>query len=258
MPPTPAFLEHAIGHAGVNGGNPRGALWFCGIEFGHRADKEASLDAVVHRPVGAGGFPCWTPAYLENIATWNGGRDLADTWPFMQKMARVAMGYDGRAVATLPETKAYVRESLLREDKLTFQLNLYPVPFNSSGDGEFTERHRELTGFPNKTLYRAWCMEHRFPRLREVFGQYRPPLLVCVGTSFAAEYRLAFLGEARAFERPAEVISLPSGKRVDLYPANGGASVVAVAPFLGQGGLMASADLHSLGASLATRARPTS
>lgn len=254
--PTQSFLSHALDFAGINGGNPNGRLWFCGIEFG-KEDHQVELDdPSIRMPPGAT-FPCWSEEYAKQVGGW----EIVCSWPYIQKMARIAMAFGGRPAATLEDVRVYTRTRLLHSDGDTLHLNLYPLPLNNAADSEFGDEHRRRTGFPNKTWYRAWCMEYRFPRLRQLVERHSPLALVCTGTSFAADFRLAFLGEEGTHSSPVDVVDLgrehPTGRagsrKVEFYRMNAGPTLLAITPFLGQGGIMANDELETLGRILAER-----
>lgn len=263
--PTPAFAEHGAGFAGINGGNPHARIWFCGIEFGDRPDERdsrresgvaadehlyARLDNPEHRMKANPDFPSFsaerdTPEWTQYALS-----------PFLQKMARIVLAFREE---TATDLRGVVGGRLFAPGVgLATQLNLYPMPSNRTGDAGFEERHQRATGFTNRTLYRAWCMVHRFPFLRSLVEKYRPAVLVCSGTSCAPDFRLAFLGAHRAFEQ-GEVVELraqdgstESKKTVTFYDA--GDTILVITPFLGQGGLMANAHLEALGHELRRRA----
>lgn len=248
MQPTPEFLAHATGFAGINGGNPSSPIWFCGIEYS-TSEPDAHLDDPTTRMPQGAVFPSWTDEALAP----KGGWEAATTWPFTQKMARIAMAFEMDAAPTLADVKHHIEHRMLRGAPVgtACQLNLYPVPFNRSEDAGFTQAHQALTGFPNKILYKAWCMEHRFPALRRLVHAYRPRVLVCTGTSFASDFRLAFLGPERVFEAgraltQEHAAGSPALQQVQMH-AICDHTLLAITPFLGQGGLMANDDLQQLG-----------
>ena len=166
----------------------------------------------------------------------------------MQKMARVSLSWAGDESPGLPLVRAYVREQLCRLDGDTFQLNLYPVAFNNTSDSEFDDRYRALTGFDSKTAYRLWCREHRFPRLRALVRDHAPAALICVGSTYEEDYRLAFLDPPQRWSSPSHSFVLPRAQRdVRVFRLEQEGTLVAITPFLGQGGIMANSDLAYLG-----------
>lgn len=267
MQPTKRFLEHAAGFAGINGGNPKSPIWFCGIEFATGAENVV-LDDPAPRLQGGADFPYYSTAQVALAGGW----DQVTKWPYVQKMARISLAYRERSNIKGHEVKEHIRSGLLSAapDGAACHLNLYPLPMNRSGDDGFGREHQSLTGFPNKVHYKAWCMEHRFPFLRALVEKYSPEVIVCTGSSFRQDFRYAFLGADRihpaADDMPAVVeLTRPSdgerqdGKRrrkpktVELAPINE-STLMVVTPFLGQGGLMANQDLEKLGHILRERA----
>lgn len=268
MQPTKAFLEHSLGFAGINGGNPHSPLWFCGIEFGSKPDV-VELDAPASRFDDNSDFPSYTEATVRRVGGWG----VVCKWPYLQKMARISLAYQGHTNTGIRDVRKHIRGGLLGAppDGVACHLNLYPLPMNRAGDDGYGREHQALTGFPTKVLYKAWCMEHRFPFLRKLVEQYRPEVVVCTGSSFAQDFRFAFLGvdrihpEAGATGNSEKLVrsgdddpqageKVRAPKVVEFTPINEHTLLV-VTPFLGQGGLMANEDLENLGRILRDRAR---
>lgn len=268
--PTEAFEQYAAGFAGIDGGNPASPIWFCGIEYADRlamqeARREEAGDEVVSirlddprpRLRHDREFPCLADPPVSGSTEWS----LYTGSQYLRKLTRVVLAFHDLSWpadrATLEKTIA-ARLFAPRGVGLTAHLNLYPVPFRGAGEDSFTAAHAEATGFVNRTLYRAWCMEHRFPFLRGLVQRYQPAVLVCAGSTFAGDFRLAFLerdhlfNSGEAFDLRARGDDASTAKRVALYEA--GRTLVAITPFLGRGGLMATDHLEALGHELRRRA----
>jgi hypothetical protein len=250
--PARRFIESALGNGGINGGNPQGDLWFCGIEFGLHRDHRPSValdDQAEDRVQRGCSLPAWTDTYLEVVRGAHGSAwTPVDSLPFMQKMARIVLGWHGEESPDLGDVKKYVRTKLSRPGGETFQLNLYPVAVNSAADNAFDGDCEQVIGLPNKRAYRLWCRDNRFPRLGELVRRYQPRVLVAVGSTFEEDYRLAFLEPPQRYASPAPQLQFNvAGREVPIFKIAGTRTLLAITPFLGQGGLMANADLATVG-----------
>lgn len=225
------FADWAIGWSGVNGGNPAGHLWVCGLEFGTGEDKP-TLDRDRER-FAVEGVPAWTDPFVEAYRT------PITRSPFIRKLAKVVLAYQGRPIDKYGDFRV---GGLLRHDGVAFHINLYPLPFRNMGAG-WSRDHYDLTGCPSKLLYRAWCMQRRFPWLASQVRRYAPDVLVCTGSSYADDFRLAFCADPFA---PGTSWSLPSGKQVEEHTIDDTTRLL-ITPFFGQGGLMRNDDLAALG-----------
>jgi hypothetical protein len=237
----PEFAEWARGWSGVNGGNPNGALWVCGLEFG-TGEETPTLDRSRER-YAIEGVPAWTQDFIRDY------REQILKSPFIGKLAKVVLAFEGRPIK---DYRDFRLNGLLMPAGTAFHINLYPMSFRNMHGGHWSREHFELTGHPNKLLYKAWCMEHRFPWLAEQVRHAAPKVLVCTGTSYAEDFRFAFTTDP--FDDGAKW-TLPSGKRVEEHSINEGKTRLLITPFFGQGGLMKDEDLEALGrhASYGTR-----
>jgi len=79
-------------NSGILGGNPKGNLWVCGIEYGGE-EKEPKLHQD-HKIFEKNGYPCWD--------TGKNGQDYpsvykeCDGWQFQQKIAKIVLTMEGR------------------------------------------------------------------------------------------------------------------------------------------------------------------
>ncbi|MFT4627465.1 MAG: hypothetical protein ACI8PZ_006149 [Myxococcota bacterium] len=226
------FADWAVGWSGVNGGNPAGPLWVCGLEFGTGEDKP-TLDRDRENYT-VEGVPAWTDAFVRAYRT------PITRSPFIRKLAKVVLAFEGRPINDYADFRV---GGLLRPAGTAFHINLYPLSFRNMHGGHWSRDHYELTGFPNKLLYRAWCMQHRFPWLASHARRAAPRVLVCTGASYAEDFRYAFCADPFA---SGTSWSLPSGKRVEEHAIGDGTRLL-ITPFFGQGGLMRNDDLAALG-----------
>jgi hypothetical protein len=240
---SPIF-ENAAKMAGNDGGNPDGRLWFCGIEPGSPDDIPDNSNPVsaLNNYITKGFsyerdnifIPCWNDKFKDFF------RDKYTKWQFEQKVAKIACSYHDRPIS---EYKQYLEEELYAKDGNTFKLNLYPFAFKSSDDYHWTKKYYKATGIPNKTYYRAWCMEHRFPVLRNLLIKYEPATLICAGSSFKYDFMLAFAPD-KLFEE-IEIEEINNKYIIEYFLL--GKSLVIITPFLGLGGLMSDDELEALG-----------
>jgi hypothetical protein len=276
--PNDDFAHLALLPGGIYGGNPGNprtgeqTLWFCGIEFA--PDKSLDPDTGVtppsraleipglERPVE---LPYWTEDYLDKVdaaeCVTKRPRAVA-TWQFIQKVARIALAFEGRPegpeAPDITAVQEYIESELCRPAEAsgsTCYLNLFPVDMARADDGSWNAEAFQRTGFINKTLYRAWCMEHRLPIFRALAAHYKPKAIVCAGSTFEREFRLAFLPRHQHWDE-GESVEIWEGKRrktVRLIRINDGATTLALTPFLGQGGMMANESLRQVGALLRDR-----
>jgi len=246
------FSDWAASLEGFDGGNIRGPIWFCGIEFGvgPEALKRTSIlgKRQYYYKVGDMAVPCWDDRHIE----WATESGAIKRWPFNRKITRVACSYLGDK--TPPA--AYMRNELFRQDGQTFKLNLYPLRF-ANIRSDWTPEHKKVTGLPNKLVYQAWCMEHRFPVLKSLVHRFRPRVLICTGNTHRGDFMDAFHPEGRFGEVDKYRIAGSNRHRsVVGFWLNDGSTLVLITPFFGQGGLMSTKSLESLGR-LARRVAPS-
>lgn len=227
------FQDWAKAWSGCNGGNVNADLWVCGLEFG-TGHKKPFLDRR-HERHHVDGVPAWTPGFLAEFG------DQVEASAYIRKLAKVILAFRGQPIG---DYKTFRMGRMLRSDGQAFHLNLYPLSFRSSGADLWSKEHYELTGLPNKVIYRAWCMEHRFPWLAQHLREAGPKVLLCTGTSFREDFLCAFSADPFADKTPR---TLPSGKVVEERLINQGRTRLLISPFLGQGGIMSNADLTALG-----------
>ncbi len=233
------FKVWACEYSGILGGNPNGDLWVCGIEYG--GNEEGPKLHQDHKTFEKEGLPCW------DMGT--GGVDYTQTypdctaWQFQQKIAKISLTMKNKDTK---DYKLYIKEELCRSNENTFLLNLYPLRFKKSDDEYWTKKHYDLTGFPNKIAYKAWCMKHRFPTFRDLVKKYKPKALICSGAGYASDFKCAFLPSENYFDKGIEHELPKSKKKFHAFKINNNQTTLLITPFLGQGGIMSDEDLGAI------------
>ena len=233
------FIGWAKGFSGMNGGNLYAPLWFCGIEFGGDQDIEFKIDEkYAYRNKKGEIIPCWNEDYRNDHKGKNGYK----TWPYVQKCAKVACQF---VKGDIRDFYDYM-DSLFSKNGDTFALNLYPINFPKSSDDYWTNKHYKKTGFPNKLMYKAWCMANRFPFLRKLVNEYRPKTLICTGNNFRQDFRLAFAPTEKLFDEAFYQKEEIDKYKCEHFKINGEETLVVITPFFGQGGIMSDVGLIEL------------
>ncbi len=235
---NPDFAKWAAGFSGCDGGNPKGRIWLCGIEWGLSGSgpKYNVLDEFRHDVTSAptgykdadGNSPQFNQKFIKLLAAMKAANDVAFLKVFKEH--------------PIP----------FHKDSDLFKLNAYPLAFKSDGDERWNEDFYRATGFPTKSLYRAWCQTHRFPIIKSWVEKYSPALIIATGTSYRTDYQLAFGGVEAVYPKyPATTEDLKDGQQLVYLPVNGGKTILAVIPFLGgRHGLNSDLRIRQFGAAL--------
>ena len=211
------FQRWATGYSGFDGGNPRGPIWFCGIEYGGGEDR---------------------PHFGFDVDVTEPGSISAD-----ETLQFIGHPYNSNAVklysAILGDEPGKYKDiarsrRVFGKDSDLFKLNLYPLSFHTDNDDLWEEWHFEKTGLPTKSLYRAWCQVHRFARFTAWTRQHAPKLVIGTGLSHEKDFIMAFNGADTIF-KPADAITVEtiSEKSLKWLPINDGRTILAIVPFLG-------------------------
>jgi len=170
------YAKWATGFSGCDGGNLKGSIWLCGIEFGGgHTEKNLVFDAVD------------TPTYVGE--------------PHYSREQFIKYQYCWKAVKLLAEladrdkgdyTSFFKEESCFDRDSDYFELNLYPIGFKSTSHARWADWLVRKTGLANKQQYLDWWFEHRFPALRKWLLDYSPSLVLCTGKTYAPQFQSAF------------------------------------------------------------------
>lgn len=238
-PPVPsatadAFRAWCLGHSGCPGGDPgsrrRPAIWVCGIEPG--GSRSLPIDELArtlqHDDVGR---PC--PGYTD----WHD--NLAHS--FTRRITKLLAAFEGGRMADY-RAFAAAQRPFTRARRGYYRLNLYPLAFHDTDPARWTAGLAGLTGFARKADYLAWCDAQRLPWMRALARRHRPRLIVGLGKSWQAAFRLAFLEPDSALQQ--ETVG---GKSLD-WAINADGALVAILPFLtSASGLQSDAALQAVG-----------
>lgn len=233
------FPEWAIDYSGMVGGNLKGKLWLCGLEYGGSEDLE-NLVFELPEPQQPyhNGVPCLDDK--SELLSWKPQRRYFD-----YRVAKVACAY-----FNLPMTgyQDYFLNRLYHHNGDTFRMNLYPLAFPSTDQGHWQNVFTEKTGFQNKEDYKAWCREHRFPFLKNLLKTHEPEVLICTGLECFEDFKLAFLDDPIA-ATALEIQWLDSkGQKKTFYFYRAGKTKLIIVPFLGnRHGLVSNEHLLKLG-----------
>jgi len=215
------FTKSAREWLGIDGGNPHGELWFCGLEYGGSNDAPTAYDP--DQQFSKDNIPCWNDKRktIEPLIYHN--------FTYDKHCSKVATAYQGLAHEKYED---YYISDLYNSGGHTFKMNLYPLPFPRV-NSDWNEGQIRLTGFKEKSEYRHWCREYRFRRLRELLLKYKPRVLICTGINHAKEFKDAFLDDPESM--PYDMKSNKRGyKLLETYKANESTHLI-ISRFFGNG-----------------------
>jgi hypothetical protein len=207
---TEDFAKWASGFSGCDGGNPRGGIWLCGIEYGGGGDSEGDLN------------------FSEDVSKPRSeARAVGDFCRFQynSKALKLLCALSGRDVRAY--RSFYEDRRCFSSESDYFKLNLYPIGFRDTS-ARWEDWLARKTGILTKAEYTQWCETQRFPQLRKWSQQYRPRLIICTGKSHRSAFFRAFCG----FSEPHKLED--QGEKPFWYiQTNSGHTLVAVVYFLG-------------------------
>ena len=140
MTATSEFATWATGFSGCDGGNLKGSIWLCGIEYGGReADATFEFIDVTH------------PGYFGDPSIWN-GCDVDDFLKYQYnwraaKLLSAFAGYTDMA----KYAKFFQDHHCFRQEGSYFKLNLYPIAFRSTATTHWRPWLAEKTGLSSRT-----------------------------------------------------------------------------------------------------------
>jgi hypothetical protein len=217
MSVTPAFEKWAKGFSGCDGGNLKGEVWFCGIEWGlgkdHPIEEELKVDRSAvpqeyRSPEEILKYPNVGVRLIKLITAIRGGS--------VQDYHRVA----------------YETPFPFDRQSQYFKINLFPVACKDTR-AIWGEALKANTGFPTKADCLQWCRQNRFPEMRGWVEKGKPKLIVGFGARWEPDFRNAFgfttaKGSTETIEEGLNLVWMRIGK-----------TTLAIIPFLGwQGGLL--------------------
>ncbi len=180
------FKNWACSFSGCDGGNPKADIWLCGIENANpEQDKKENIQ------------------YYKSISA-KGCVEISEDYDFFSKENKYGMKYRGfnqnfaKIYNAYLGNKAEDFENLLDGDEKILKLNLYPIAFRNTSSEYWNEYNlKDITGFKNKYLYQTWCFFNRAETFRELRKEYKPKLIICVGTSYLLDF-IMFFGKGGA------------------------------------------------------------
>lgn len=221
---TEDFSRWAMGYSGCDGGNLGGSIWFCGIEYGGNEAEDKFQFADVSVPL-----------------------DISDAerrkffvYQYNIKIAKLYSAIIGAEVSTYLQTA--LRDRLFAKESCCFKMNLYPISFHHDSDDLWQKWLYRKTGLPTKSIYRAWCQIHRFPKIRKWITQYSPKLIVATGITYKNEFIMAFDDVETIYRNKAKPEPL-SGREFVSLEINEDKTILAIIPFLG-GRYGLNSDIH--------------
>jgi hypothetical protein len=232
------FADWAVGFSGFDGGNPAALIWISGIEWGGDDKPILWPNEYTFQDEEGKYIPCRNERYRVKYPNYLSYR-------FDQKVAKLLVNLFGEQVGC-NDYKDYMEQYLYTENGHCFRLNLYPLNAPKSNDELWTKDYYELTGFPTKILYWAWCTENRFPFLKQLVEKYSPKVIIGTGSTFRRDYILAFAEPSLIFTRN-RIENIQSTKfNVEMVTTNSGKTNLLITPFFGQGGIMSDSGIDGL------------
>ncbi len=184
---TPKFEKWAKGFSGCDGGNLRGSIWLCGIEWG-LGDKH-ELAEELERPVSK------PPQRYKRPADVLGGPK--GKYPFNEMFLKLTAAMRGGSVQDYKRI-AFEEPFPFHRRSDFFKLNVFPIAFKKIKQKHdprlWFDKYGELTGLSTADQYIDWCRANRFPAIRSWVKRGRPRLIICVGGSkeFRDDFQKAF------------------------------------------------------------------
>ena len=225
------FEKWATSYAGMDGGNPRGPIWICGIEPGAGDEEPGKFNL---SPVNE--MPYMTP---DNLSWFpNTSFDIKAVKLYAALMSEEPKHY--KEVAS--------RNRVFGHNSNSFKLNLYPIAFGHDDDEDaWKEWQFKVTGFASKTMYRAWCQDHRFAKLTAMTRQFAPRLIIGAGRGrHLRDFIMAFNGVDALFRSLENMTEERiQNKLLNRCLINDGKTLLVVVPFLGGPHGLSSDDLLS-------------
>lgn len=234
MPINSNFANWANSLTGCDGGDIINSdIWVCGIEWGWGKDKsqtQTDYEARLRKY-----YSEELSKEMEEIGEHkNDEYDiLGETgYQFGQKFSKLYAVIRGHELADHLEV---ARRSLRTE---IYKMNLYPIAFPDTKQDYWSKYGlSNVTGIETRELYLAWCRVHRFPCFANSVKNYRPKLIIGTGTSYTADFILAFGGELGLTNLERETVmpdSSRNGRAREIYFASiGETTTLVVTPFFG-------------------------
>ena len=226
------FENWALGYSGCDGGDIGGpsspSTWVCGIEWGGGHTPEA---LATHMEEDATQPPSGYINWMENLA-------YIFNWQAMKLLSAINGG-------PVSEYKKFAEtvQPFVEGRRGYFKMNLYPIGFKDTSHSRWHNQFADITGLEEKSDYLAWCSEYRFPQIRRWAASAKPKLILCLGKSYAAEFKAAF------HDIEAEFNHESIDDRDLFWSENSHGSLVVVIPFMvNRNGLVRNVSIQKFGA----------
>lgn len=227
---NPDFAEWATLMSGCSGGNPDGAIWLSGIEWGGK-DETAEFKKEIAELKGK--VPSWTDEDVGSIFA-NRRKHQFDIRAF--KLLGAVCNKELLDNAALEEfARRCVKYS---PDSDFFRMNLYPLSFRNISNRQWVASRRDKTiGIPTKTEYMKWCREHRFPRIKSWIdgageAKTNPRLIIGVGSGCLHDFVAAFHGEPGPGRDDLIQTEVVGDRELHWLRIRNGRAMLCVVPFL--------------------------
>ncbi|MFZ4526312.1 MAG: hypothetical protein ACOYOE_12470 [Chlorobium sp.] len=190
------FAQWAELKSGCDGGNPDGAIWLCGIEWGGGDDvKEIDFSEQIKN---FNKEPERTEKEHEEVLN-----NSSKTWTFDHNAYKLISVICNNQTLNDFNYYEYAKQKITyRKNSEFFKLNLYPISFKDTDENLWNSEWQQKTGFPTKHHYILWCWNNRFKSIKTWINQNNPPkLIICAGKTLLQDFLMAFVDqENTAFE----------------------------------------------------------
>ena len=175
-PTCKQLKDYINSYSGIDGGNFKSRIWFCGIEYGGAPEL---LDGKIK-------------SYeLKDVKGWNDDFknqhpwEERQKWPFNRAIAKIMAtlihGPDGKKL-----WQGYYENQLFTPAGNDFKLNLFPLAFRD------IKGWVESSCFQKKTQYYDFCRKDRFDLLCKLRSDLNPQIVVCFGLCCKSDFEKAF------------------------------------------------------------------
>lgn len=180
------FKKWATGYSGFDGGNAKGEIWLCGIEWGGESpsciqELEALfLEDVRKIPTGY--------IYHEKNLVFNYNKRFIHIIGAM-KDEKFSSGDVQEKIKNLNK-----KEKFFTEKSNYLKLNLSPLNFPNTDGGKWDDKYEEITKFKTKSDYEKWVWTEREKLFKDMEKEYKPKLIITFGTSsnYITKYKKFF------------------------------------------------------------------
>jgi len=230
--PARSFEQWATGYEGMDGGNVKAQLWFCGIEYGGQIDDASKINFEQNAPDEWREWHTVDDFLLPYVAPLKdpskpSQTNLKISKPYAIGLSKIASGFYEKPITDWMDFTG--------KDGCSFTMNLYPLSFRSHDDALWDARYFHKTGFLTKAEYKVWCINNRFPNLKKLVNRFTPACLICLGLSLKDQFLIAFCDDSeQLFEQPAIEKISDGSKARDIYyrTINNGKTLLMICPFV--------------------------